>query len=49
MSTYYKFIDSYKGLTCTLTHRACSEDCTKCVFALVAFAREMNKKEEVDE
>ena len=39
----------YKGCTFTLTHGACSEDCTKCVFALVAFAMEMKKKEEVDE
>ena len=46
MSDYYKVIEHYKGLTCTLTHRACSDDCTKCVFALVAFAREMKKEEE---
>ena len=46
MSAYYKVPNPYKGLTCTLTHRACSEDCTKCVFALVAFAREMKEKEE---
>ena len=49
MSAYYKGIDSYKGLICTLTHRACSEDCTKCVFALVAFAREMKRREEISE
>lgn len=49
MSAYYKVPDPYKGLTCTLTHRACSEDCTKCVFALVAFAREMKRRGEVNE
>ena len=49
MSDYYKILELYKGLTCTLTHRACSEDCTKCVFALVAFAREMKRREEVNE
>ena len=46
MRSYYKAHDFYNGPTCTLTHRACSEDCTTCVFALVAFAAEMKKKEE---
>lgn len=46
MKYYYKTPDHYQGMVCKLTHVECSEDCTKYVFALVAFAAEMKKKEE---
>lgn len=48
-NAYYKVNDPYKGWTCTLTHRVCREDCTKCVFASVAFAAEIKRREEEGE
>lgn len=38
----------YKGWTCTLTHGACPEDHTKCVFAIVAFEAEIKRGGEVE-
>ena len=38
----------YKGWTCTLTHGACPEDCTKCVSAMVAFEAEIKRRGEVE-
>lgn len=49
MNGYYKAYDFYNGEICTLTNRKCSEECTKCVFALVAFTAEMKRKEEDEE
>lgn len=49
MKDCYKAHGFYNGPTCTLTHRVCREDCTKCVFASVAFAAEIKRREEEGE
>ena len=42
MMDEYRILDSYKGPTCSLSHKVCRNmDCRQCVFALAEKLKEM--------